>query len=145
MRRMTRRGLGKLSVVLVFFLVLNSIGYMVVRTEVEDNNEYVQASTPLARFYQERGDGGYGMTNSSSLYRSIPSQPSDDILAGFQAFADRILLMFSFIDTILAFVLVPGTLFAIMGLPWQLAMMLEVPIAAIVILGIIDLFGGGDS
>jgi hypothetical protein len=142
---MDLKGMGKLSVLIVFLLLLNSLGYMVVKTEVSENNQFVMDSTPLARFYVERGDGAYGVSEEGDLYGSIPTQASDDILSGILNFVDRILTLFKFIRTVIEFILVPGTLFAIMGMPWQLAMLLEIPFVMLLVLGFIDLLGGGDS
>ena len=141
---MNRRAVGKLSVIFLLLLMMNTVGFIVIKTEIDMENPYVQESTPLARFYVPRGEG-YGLTEEGALYQSVPTQASDDIISGFLDFVDRILVTFKFLRAVIEFALVPGTLLAIMGLPWQIAMILEVFTTIFIILGLIDIIAGGDS
>lgn len=145
--------MGKLSMIVVLLLMMNTVGFLVLAAHAEEkaaegvlvDNPYNSTVLPLLRFYSVEAGQSASIDQNGTLYQSIPTQASDDILSGFLDFVDRILSIFPFIRGIIEFMLVPSTIFTIMGLPWQIASLLAVAFTILIVFGLIDLFTGGNS
>lgn len=148
---------GKISVIFVTLLMINIVGYLLMNSMVAEGiaeaNPYVTENTLLVKFFSPvevaAAGGGtntiYMMDNNSALFGSVPLEPPESFLSGVGDFIDRIFVLFGFLRTILGVVLFPVALVSFMGLPWQLAMLFFPPLMVLYILGLIDLFSGGDS
>lgn len=148
--------MGKISGLLIFMLMVNLIGYVVLTDYVDAYPETAGLSktalvtnNPLLGLYGTHttvdGNLTYDMTNSSSLYAKTPTTPPQNFVSGIAVFIDRIFIMFDWIRAIIAIALFPVTMLTMIGLPWQLSMLLGVPLATLYILGIIDLFSSAGT
>jgi uncharacterized membrane protein len=148
--------MGKISGLLIFMLMVNLLGYVLLSDYVDaypatagESKAALTANNPLLGLYGERtlpdGNKTYDLTENSSLYSQTPTTPPENFLSGVAVFIDRIFIMFDWIRAIIGVALFPVAMLAMLGLPWQLSMLLGVPLATLYILGIIDLFSSSGT
>lgn len=148
--------MGKLSYITIFLLMVNIIGFIYLTDASVESNPYVSSNSVLSRLYTPpEGSAApapgevtttYTLGESSSIAGSIPTEPPDNFIESTAQFIDRIFILFDFVRVILAFLFVPAALFSFaLALPWELTMLLGLPIATLYVIGIIDVYGGGDS
>jgi len=145
--------MGKLSSVFILLLMINIVGFILMGGMIEEGlasgNPYITENSLLVKLYSPANtdDGGttYILNNESALYSNVPQQTPSSFLQEGLSFVDRIFILFGFVQTILGVLLFPIALISFLGIPSQLATLLFPPLVALYILGIIDLFSGGNS
>lgn len=149
--------MGKTAGLLIVMLMINLIGYIALTDyvdaypadKVENKMNSLMNNNPLMRLYGSStlpdGNVTYDLTSNSTLYAGIPTGPPEGYLSGAFTFIDRIFILFDWVRAIVAIGLFPVTLLSLIGLPWQLAMLLGIPLATLYVLGIIDIFSGGGT
>ena len=145
--------MGKISSVLIVFMMVNTIGYILMASAIEDGfavtNPYLGEGNLLTMLYSPTSgpDGQiiYAIGNNSEVYSSIPQSPPAYFLQQVGVFIDRIFVVFDFIRIMFAVLLFPVALITFMGLPWQLTQIFLVPLSLIYLIGFIDLISGGSN
>lgn len=145
--------MGKLSSILLTFLMMNIIGYLLMAAAMEEGfaagNPYVGSQTILGTLYTPYTDAGgntvYLAGNSSAMFGSVPQQPPTSFIQNVGQFIDRIFVIFDFIRVMLAVLLFPIAMITFMGLPYQITMLFIAPLTALYIIGFFDLISGGDN
>lgn len=148
--------MGKVSSILILLLMINLIGYILLVDYVDayptaqTSKEQLLQDNPLLGLYTSRtdtsGNTTYDITSNSSIYGGTTfTTPPDSYLSGVATFIDRIFIMFGWIRAVIGIAAFPVTLLSILGLPWQLSMLLGVPLATLYILGIIDIFSSSGT
>jgi hypothetical protein len=148
--------MGKTSGLVILLLMVNLIGYISMNDYVTaypdtagSNSTALTANNPLLGLYssstQPDGTVQYGLTNDSTLYYNTPTEPPEGFFSGVFTFIDRIFIVFDWVRAIIAIALFPITLLTMLGLPWQLAMLLGLPLGTLYIFGIIDIFSSGGT
>lgn len=148
--------MGKISSIFIFLLMVNVIGYILLADYASTNQwagsvsqQLIRGDNPLLSLYSQstdvNGNLQLNVDNTSGLFQSVPTTPPTNFVQGTAVFIDRIFILFGFVRAILGVALFPVTLLSILALPWQLSLLLAVPLSALYILGLIDLFSGGNS
>lgn len=147
--------MGKLSHLLMFLLMINIVGYIVLTQAGQDTTSFVGEDALLSKLYTPPVNmtpasgtqaATFTLTNSTGLAQSVPVEAPDSFFENVGSFIDRIFALFDFVRIALAFLFVPAALFGYtLALPWELTLLLGVPIATLYVIGLIDLLGGGDS
>jgi hypothetical protein len=147
--------MGKLSTIMIFLLMINIVGYIVLTQAGDANNPYITGNSILKTLYTAPANvtptsgavsPTFALDSSTGLSESVPTEGTDSFFSSATNFIDRILVVFKFIRVIFAFLFVPAVLFGYgLALPWEATLLLGVPLATLYIVGIIDLIGGGDS
>lgn len=148
--------MGKLSHLTILLLMINIVGFIFMTDAAVENNPYISENSVLSSLYtppatSDAPEPGqvtttYTLGESSTIAGSIPTEPPDNFIENAAQFIDRIFILFDFVRVILAFLFVPAALFSFaLALPWELTMLLGIPIGTLYVIAIIDIFGGGDS
>lgn len=147
--------MGKLSSVMMFLLMVNIIGYIVLASAGQDTSSFVGQDALLSKLYTPPADlhpvsgsqsATFTLGDSTGLAGSVPQEAPDTFFSATGQFLDRIFALFSFIRVVIAFLFVPAALFGYgLALPWEITLLLGVPLATLYVVGLIDLVGGGDS
>lgn len=151
--------MAKLASVFILLLCVNIIGYVLLSDFVGSENMSANGNfstmradllnNPLMRLYDTAedpsGNAIVGVGQNSSIFVTVPTAPSEGFFSGVFTFIDRILVLFGWVRAILGIALFPVTLLSMLLIPWQLSLLLAVPLATVYIMGIIDLFSGGGT
>lgn len=148
--------MGKTSSIFILLLMVNVIGYVLLTDYVdaypltagESIHTLVNNNALLALYGTEKMDLNvttYEVKNDSLIYTSVPTVPDESFFSTVGSFIDRIFILFGFIRTFLAIALFPITMISLLGLPWQLSMLLGIPLATLYIFGIIDIFSSSGT
>lgn len=158
--------MGKISSIFILLLVINIIGYILLSDYVDaypitagEYNGELLKDNPMLSLYgtaQREGNTTYELTSNSSMYvnacgsgnsgiNGTNCAPPSGFLTGAFTFIDRIFILFGWIRAVIAIALFPVALLSLLGLPWQLTMLLGVPLATLYIFGIIDLFSSSGT
>lgn len=142
--------MGKVSSIIIALLMVNIIGFLLMSEYVPNSeNVYIQENSLLQKLYtpMEDGDGNtlFVVGEGSELYGSVPQEPPESFIENVGQFIDRIFILFDFIRVILGVLVFPIALISFLGIPWQLSMLLFPPLTLLYVLGLIDIFSGGNS
>lgn len=148
--------MGKLSHLTMILLFISIVGFIYFTDAAVEQNPFITENAVLAKLYTPSSANltlipgapmsTYRVGEDSLLAQSIPTEPPDNFIESAAQFIDRIFVLFAFIRVMLAFLFVPAALFSTaLALPWELTLLLGVPISTLYVIAIIDLFGGGDQ